>query len=184
MENAIPSATLCPVRSTDSGIEVLLTRRAFWNAEQNRPMRYPGEWIFSGGKHIPEDGPLCNTAIREFREELRYLGNISKIALLRSDNEESIGTLYYIEFYLAKLSKDPQFSLSPEVIDFRWMRPGDASALLRSEYFTIEQQKEFQQRKLDNPEYGKYATSSRQFPVQTAKTLDILAQRHDLRGQY
>jgi 8-oxo-dGTP pyrophosphatase MutT (NUDIX family) len=180
----VPSATLCPVRSTDGGIEVLLTRRAFWNAEQNRPMRYPGEWIFSGGKHVQEDGPLCNTAIREFREELNYPGDISKIALLRSDNEESLGTLYYIEFYLAKLCKDPEFSLSPEVIDFRWMMPGDASALLRSEYFTREQLSIFKELKLDNPEYGKYAVASRQFPVQTAKTLDILAQRHDLRGQY
>jgi hypothetical protein len=187
MDNLVWSATAVPIRSTDNGIETLMTRRAFWNCEKgkNRPMRYPGEWIFSGGKFEEADGTLDYTCKREFCQELDYSGGFSDIMFLRSAVEYSLDVGYYVKFYAVKLCPCPQFALTDEVIAHKWMTPDDAKALICSTDFTNEQLREFKARGLYKEEYGKYAVINRQFPVQTVKTLDFL-QEHmkELRSRY
>lgn len=186
MVRVIPSASLCPIRLRDSEIEVLLTRREFWNYQKNRPMRHPGEWMFAGGSREDCDVNLYAAAVREFREELLYEGNISRPKLLRADHQEAHGRKYYVEFWASRI--DPEYSLhvSPngEVIDIRWMRPEAALELLHSEEFTREQNEEFEQRRLDDPRFGIYAVTARQFPRQNVLTLERIMKSPDLREMY
>lgn len=184
MTQIIQSASLCPIRSTEEGIEVLLTRRAFWNYEKHRPMRYPGEWVFNGGSYEEGDKSLLDTAIREFREELEYKGPVSNTMLVRSGFQDSHGKRYFVEFYGAKISSEYPFTLTEkgEVIAFQWITPINALSLIRSEDFTREQLEEFKQRNLDDQAFGLYAVTERQFPIQNALTLELIQSMHELRS--
>lgn len=186
MTQVIQSASLCPIRSIDGGIEVLLTRRAFWNYEKNRPMRYPSEWVFAGGAHEEGDKDLVETAVREFREELRYDGAVNNTKLLRSGYQDSHGRRYFVEFYAASIDSDSPFTLTKEgeVIAVQWIRPEDALTLIRSEEFTRKQLEEFKRRGLDDPKYGIYAVTGRQFPVQNVQTLELIQSMPELRELY
>ncbi|MHA1690098.1 MAG: NUDIX hydrolase [Candidatus Heimdallarchaeaceae archaeon] len=186
MQDIIQSASLCPIRTTSSGIEVLLTRRAFWNYEKHRPMRYPGEWVFAGGAYEEGDQNLVETAVREFREELKYRGKVDNIRLLRSGYQDSHGKRYFVEFYGASIDPDSSFSLTEkgEVLTVQWITPRDALALIRSKEFTDEQLVEFKQRGLADSKYGIYAVTSRQFSIQNVQTLELIQSMPKLRDLY
>ncbi len=182
----IQSASLCPIKLTDGGIEVLLTRRAFWNYERDRPMRYPGEWVFAGGSYENTDKNLIGTAIREFKEELKYEGSVSNTKFLRSGYQDSHERRYFVEFHAASIDSDSLFTLTEEgeVIAVQWIRPEDALTLIRSEEFTRKQLDEFKRRGLDNTNYGIYTVTARQFPVQNVQTLELIQSMPELRNQY
>ncbi|MHC5058429.1 MAG: NUDIX hydrolase [Planctomycetota bacterium] len=185
-DGPIPGALLCPVRVRSDVLEVLMTRRAFWNNQRDRPMRYPGEWVFPGGSREEGDAGLVETAIREFREELHYDGEVTATRRLRSATQGSHGRSYYSEFYAAKV--DPAFLFSPheggEVIDVRWFRPADALDLIRSGEFTTEQLGEFRERGLGDSRFGIYAVDERQFPIQNVLTLELILSMPELREEY
>lgn len=182
----IQSASLCPIRSNEQGIEVLLTRRTFWNYEKNRPMKYPGEWVFAGGTYEDCDENLVWTAIREFREELNYKGPIKNVKFLRSATQKSYGKEYFVECHCAKIDSDYGFSLTEkgEVIGIQWIKPTNALSLIKSEEFEHEQLKEFKKRGLDDPKYGIHTVVDRQFPLQTVNTLELLGKMPELRDLY
>ncbi len=186
MDSITQSASLCPIRPTEQGIEVLLTRRAFWNYEKNRPMRYPGEWVFAGGSYENRDKKLVRTAVREFREELKYEDVISNTRLLRSDYQDSHGKRYFVEFYAAAIDSDPKFTLTEkgEVIAVKWISPVNALSFIRSEEFDNEQLKEYGRRGLANSEYGIYAVTDRQYPIQNDITLEFIQSIPELRDLY
>jgi 8-oxo-dGTP pyrophosphatase MutT (NUDIX family) len=186
MTRIIQSASLCPIRSTEDGIEVLLTRRAFWNYEKHRPMRYPGEWVFAGGIYEDRDKDLVETAVREFREELKYEGTVDNTKLLRSGYQDSHGRRYFVEFHAAAIDLDSPFTLTEEgeVIAVQWRSPVDALSLIRSEEFIREQLEEFEQRGLDNTKYGIHTVTDRQFPVQNVQTLELIQSMAELRDLY
>ncbi|MHC4247905.1 MAG: NUDIX domain-containing protein [Planctomycetota bacterium] len=183
---AIPGALLCPVRVRDDVLEVLMTRRAFWNHQKDRPMRYPGEWVFPGGSREEGDVGLLETAIREFREELHYDGEVKGTRRLRAATQDSHGRTYYSEFYAAKV--DSAFPFMPhegdEVIDVKWLRPADALGLIRSGEFTTEQLGEFRERGLGDSRFGIYAVNERQFPIQNVLTLELIQSMPELREEY
>ena len=180
--SVIRSASLCPTRTTEDGLEVLLVRRAFWNHLKQRPMRYPGEWSFAGGAHEEGDKDLAATAVREFREELRYEGPVTDTMLLHAAHQDWRGRPYYVEFHAARIDPSCPFVLAEdgEVIDFRWISPGDALALIRSEEFTRRQLEEFRRRGLDDQRFGVYAVGARQFPEQNVRTLELMLSMPEL----
>jgi|SRR3989344_6655488 len=182
MARLIHSASLCPIRIRKE-LEVLLTRRAFWNNEKNRPMRYPGEWVFAGGSYENKDNNLIETAIREFREELNYKNNIENVKFLRSGYQRSHEKKYYVEFYAASI-EDSEFKLTEEIIEFKWISPESALNLIKSKEFTENQLKKFKQYGLTNRKYGIYRVNQRQFPVQNVKTLELINSMSELRGLY
>ena len=186
MKSIIQSASLCPIRSDGNDIEVLLTRRAFWNYERDRPMRYPGEWVFAGGSYKPGDNDLVETAIREFREELQYQGKVSNTRSLRSATQDSHGKTYFGEFYAAQIDINPSFSLQDqgEIIGVRWIHPEKALELIHSDDFTREQMEQFKQKGLGDKKYGIHTVDGRQFPVQNVKTLELIQSMPELVGLY
>lgn len=186
MTPIIQSASLCPIRSDGESIEVLLTRRAFWNYERDRPMRYPGEWVFPGGQYEERDIDLVETAVREFREELKYGGQVGNTRLLRSATQPSHGKEYFVEFYAAQLEEDPSFTLHEqgEVIGVQWMAPAKALELIHSDQFTREQLEQFKQKGLGDSKYGIHAVTERQFPVQNVQTLELIQAMPELVGLY
>ncbi|MBI4147128.1 NUDIX domain-containing protein [Candidatus Woesearchaeota archaeon] len=186
MDTVIQSASLCPIRTTINGLEVLLTRRAFWNFEKNRPMRYPGEWVFAGGSYETSDVNLAETAVREFREELKYEGSVNNIKFLRSGYQNSHGKRYFVEFYTASIDLDSSFTLTKEgeVLAVQWFKPKDAITLIRSEQFTCEQAESFKQKELAHTKYGIYAVNERQFPVQNVQTLELIQSIPELTRLY
>jgi len=186
MARIIQSASLCPIRSTEKGLEVLLTRRAFMNHEKNRPMRYPGEWVFVGGSYEHGDKTLVETAIREFREELKYESVVRNTKFLRSGYQDSHGKKYFVEFHAASIDSNSLFTLTEEgeVLAVQWIAPKDALTLIRSEEFTREQLEAFKRRGLADTKYGVYAVTARQFPVQNVQTLELIQSMPGLRDLY
>ncbi len=176
MRIEVSSGMLCPVRSDGGNIEVLLTRRSFWNHEKNRPMRYPGEWVFAGGKSERTDGSLAHTAVREFREELCYDGDIKVEGLFYSFDNNTQDRYFSAEFYRAKIESSNRFKLQDkgEVIDFRWMDPLEAICMINSDEFTKEQLADFRKMRLDNEDFGVYAVYKRQVPLENIQALSML----------
>jgi len=186
MASIIQSASLCPLRSTPEGLLVLLVRRAFWNYQKQRPMRYPGEWAFPGGVWEEGDANLVATAVREFREELQYAGPVTDTRLLRSEVQESHGKQYYGEFHAARIDHAFPFALTDEgeVMNVQWITPAAALSRMRSEEFEREQLEEYRHRGLGGPAFGVYAAVGRQFPTQNVKTLETILSMPDLKDVY
>ncbi len=177
MKEIINSGLLCPIRITDEGIETLLTRRAFWNYQKDRPMMYPSEWLYAGGSYDEEvDRNLLETAQREFREEKKYDGPITDTIFLCSATQDTHGKTYNMEFYTARIDSDCPLKITDyeEIIDAKWMLVDDAIELIYSEDFTKEQTNEFKTKKLDNPKYEKYAVTERQYPIQNINALKLI----------
>lgn len=123
-------AVLCPIR--DNG-DLFFVRRAVWNPLAKRPMSYPGEWAFAGGKPETGDATFLDTATREFREETGYCGDIVPI------RSYMIGGVMY---YLAALDKEPTEHINnDELIDSRWLSAQSALELILSKEFSLEQEK-------------------------------------------
>ncbi len=64
VEGKQPSAVLVPIYETPTGIEMILTRRA-WHLRS-----HPGQLSFPGGRSDPSDTDLVETALRETEEEI------------------------------------------------------------------------------------------------------------------
>ena len=187
MAEIVKAGLLCPLRSTEKGMEVFLTRRAFWDNEHERPMKYPGEWACSGGSYEEGDKNLLGTGIREFREETKYKGPVTDTGLLYTATTESHDKTYRLEFYAAKIDSGftPEITDDGEIIDARWMLVDDALELIFSEEFTKEQMTEFKSRRLDDPKYGIYTVTERQYPIQNINALrQIQSCEQELMAQY
>lgn len=63
-QNLRPAAVLVPLLNTQSGLQVLLTKRS------SKLKHHPGQVSFPGGKHEQTDKNLQNTATREAQEEV------------------------------------------------------------------------------------------------------------------
>ena len=59
-----PAGVLCALQETDSGVEVILTKRSA------RLKHHPGQIAFPGGKVDPEDASPTAAALREAEEEV------------------------------------------------------------------------------------------------------------------
>lgn len=64
VEGKQPSAVLVPIYETATGIEMILTRRA-WHLRS-----HAGQLSFPGGRSEPDDVDLVETALRESEEEI------------------------------------------------------------------------------------------------------------------
>ncbi|MCA9458983.1 MAG: NUDIX hydrolase [Nanoarchaeota archaeon] len=179
----IGSALLCLLRFTQSNnLEVLLTKRAYWNEEKNRPMRYPGEWMFAGGVFDKDlDENFKQTAMREFREETDFKGEFENLYFLRSCDVHSKGRIYHSEFYTCTLEnlQDNLISNSSEIVDLAWMEINYILQYMVSDEFTNSQLKVFKGNDYGNSKYGKYAVKQREFPQENYNTLKLLKERRD-----
>lgn len=143
-------------------------------------MRYPGEWMFAGGGWEEGDLSLCETAIREFREELGYEGNIIDPRFLRRDAQEAYGKTHYVEFYASALDHPCSFRpQEQEIIDHQWIAPNVALDLMLSTAFSRSQEREFLQRGLNYSCYGRYQHTNRAYPLQNILTLALLQSRQE-----
>ncbi|MFH2028406.1 MAG: NUDIX hydrolase [Nanoarchaeota archaeon] len=176
MYNLEYSACLCPVRATEEGIETLLTKRVYFNKEMDRPMKFPGEWVFAGGMFSRSDTSLRDTAIREFYEETDYDGDIANTVFLRIGKGPLNGKQHYIAFYGARIDDSFSFGgkVNGEVLDTRWMNVDDALSLICSDEFTYEQNKLIAEMGINSLAYGDYRIDSRQFPSQVVETLKLI----------
>ena len=174
MTNPIKAAVLCPWTIHNDDLMVLMIRRSFWNKEKSRPMAFPGEWAFAGGKYEPQDKDLVETAVREFREELGYNGSIDNLKLIRSASSRFSERNHYVEFYSANVDPKSDFSyeLERELVDDKWIKPKDAIELIQSKEFDKEQSYWIKRYGLDQPVHGKSAIDSRQKADQTIITLE------------
>jgi 8-oxo-dGTP pyrophosphatase MutT (NUDIX family) len=174
MTNPIKAAVLCPWIVHNDNLMVLMIRRSFWNKEKDRPMAFPGEWAFAGGKYESQDKNLVDTAVREFREELGYTGLIDHINLIRFASSRFGGRNHHVEFYSANVDPISYFSyeFERELIDDKWIKPSDAIELIQSKEFDKEQNYWIKRYGLDQPVHGKYAIDSRQSADQTIITLE------------
>ncbi|GEM_PF-1795447 len=187
----VSSGILCPIRLVDSGIEVLLTRRAFFNKEKERPMRHPGELVFPGGKYENGDGrvstlwdydgpatlkKLQETALREMSEETGYQGPIENVQPLRVGFRRDDGKKFYNRFFTAKIDGKFSRSFTPngEVLSLHWMSPKKALEYIFSEKFEENQRENFRFLELDNPKFGEYSVTGRQIPTQHIAALQLL----------
>ncbi len=155
-------------------MEVLLTQRAYWNTQAQRPFLFPGEWVFPGGQ-CEEGEDLCVTAQREFREELLYAGEFHDVTYLREGSVHLHGTLYAQNFYSARIDSHPTLQIGDEIIRYAWMRPTDAIAYITSSEVTHTLEKEYAIQRLSNPRYGVRSIAKRTLPEQTIATLAYLA---------
>jgi 8-oxo-dGTP pyrophosphatase MutT (NUDIX family) len=175
------SASLCPIRKRKGHIEIFLIRRAFWHPTKHRPLRYPGEWAFPGGKRESRDKTLLHTAIREFREELGYQGEIKETFFLRRGRHDSDNTPFYITFYGAVMNPRKLASNEEDIIAIAWKRPKDWLNLITSETFTKNLEKEYQRLGFSDKNYGKFKITKRHKPRENIKTIQmILRQEKEL----
>lgn len=172
-KNVKLAATLTPVRYSAGELELFLSKRAYWDSLLDKPMRYPGEYIVIGGGHEEQDANLEETAVREFREEVFYAGEIRSIELFKVNKTESKGVIYEVHMYTGEID---DFVFEPkeggEVLECKWMTPKDALELIRSDEFTQQQLEEFKRRDLGNEKYGKFAAIERELPKLTIQMLE------------
>ncbi len=154
------AAALCPLREKSGKLEIFLTRRSLWNHRRNKPMIFPGEWVFAGGKPECSDEHLEDTAVREFREEVGYHGEIDNIRFLRSGRS----TIYTVEFYIAQIEPEEFQLQKSEVTEADWMTPTRWLDRIHSPQFNDHQLGQLR----------KYGIRNRQLPLQTIATLEYL----------
>jgi 8-oxo-dGTP pyrophosphatase MutT (NUDIX family) len=191
----VPSGALCPLRIRNGVLETLVQRREFWNYKHDRPMRFPGEWMFSGGmweekdsdlaatafREFCKDSELPATAFREFCEETGYNGRLVRAKHLRTAEPDQYNE-YHIEFYAAIIDPDADFEppARGEVLAVEWMKPAAALSRLWSREFDREQRLAFRRFGLDDPKHGKYARKTRELPVQNMRTLGHIMEHREL----
>ena len=157
-------------RRRESGImEVLLTKRPYWNEVKDKPKQFPGEWVFPGGKLELDEEPL-EAAIRELREELGYAGDFhDSVVLISTRTIPGISPrhMYTVQYFTGRLDPDPLFVPAvAEVSAYRWMSPRDACDLIRSPEFLAEQREAFFEQRLGDIE--------RRMPIGTLRALEAL----------
>jgi 8-oxo-dGTP pyrophosphatase MutT (NUDIX family) len=185
----VSAACYCAERGPLVEREVLLTRRALWNPISGRPMRYAGEWVFPGGRQDLEDTNLLKTAIREFREELRYAGRFLNSRWFHSARRLAAAGdhTYLASYFIGNIDPEPYFELPAqgEVLAFRWMTPLDALDFIHSPEFQEEQQDAFSDYKLGDSRFGRFAIRERQMPYGTIQALEVLvAEEAAMYGAY
>ena len=177
--NLVKSACLVPYRETEEGVVVLLGKRSYFNHEQKRPMSFPGEWSFLGGKAEPEDPDLEHTAKRELGEEIGYRGRFFGVEHFVDVRTRLGSTVYDIAVYLAQLESDPEFDIpqNGEIIDLDWDDPTEWARHLTSKQFEAEQRRAIEDHELNHPRYGDHAITRRQVSTQMISALEALTYR-------
>lgn len=157
--------------------EVLLTQRAYWNMRQDRPMTFPGEYVFPGG-HVEGYEAEIETAMREFREELVYGGEMYGSIWFYTIYQRCLplNLRYRVQYFAGFLEPNPEFTLveGGEVIAYQWLTPKDALDLIRSDDFNQRQLEAFEQQCLKDPRYGRYSVDERIMPAGTMGALEVL----------
>lgn len=138
---ATKSAILIPYEKIIDSYRFLMTQRNYWNYSKNSPMRFPGEWVFPGGKLESKDSDLKRTAIRKFEEKTFYVGQIEDMCFYKSitiisekDNEE----VNFIEAYMGKIYRmhlGSNFNIYDEVINVNWMSVSNWLEYLKSDTY-------------------------------------------------
>ncbi|VVB78834.1 NUDIX domain protein [uncultured archaeon] len=177
----VKAGLFSPHRIKNHELEFLMLRRAFVNNQKKRPYIFPGEWVFPGGEYESTDNTLLDTALREFREESGYLGQIKSPRLIFKGTFSRSTKFYYAEFYSGEI--DNSLKLSPnkfEIIDYSWFSPKKALELITSAEFSDSQDLEIKRLGLDKLESDFYRVDKREIPGFTLKILDYLALNQNL----
>ena len=164
--------------SENTTIEILLTRNNFWNAKENKPRDFAGEWMFPSLHYKQGDLSLVNTASRAFREQLSYSGVFHGLSFIRSYDDSFYDEQYHEEYYAAQLDSH-EFTL-PEngpLIEYRWFSIPAASEYISSDAFSVEQKRAFREHGLNDACLGPHALFIRQLPLQT---LDVLLRLREM----
>jgi 8-oxo-dGTP pyrophosphatase MutT (NUDIX family) len=127
------AATVMLVRGDTRALEVLLVRRT------PKARFMAGAWVFPGGSVDPTDGDgpagLRAAAIRELAEEagVALAADAELLAFARWITPPEIKTRFDTWFFLAGAPSGaaPQVDGS-EIVEFRWIRPGEALAASES----------------------------------------------------
>lgn len=167
------SGCLCPIRDGDKGIETLLTKRCFWNHLKGRPMRFPGEWVFSGGKKDTTDIDLKATAIREFHEEMGYQGNILVPKMYHKEFGKDQNDSLTIEFYSCKI-ENCDFNPSNEVIEYKWTGLQEAIDLILDPGLTKELESAYVAMDFNDKKYDLFSIEKRKIPKMNLRALEKL----------
>jgi 8-oxo-dGTP pyrophosphatase MutT (NUDIX family) len=186
MALVVRAGLIVAIKPYRQSIQVLLIRRGIWNHDQQRPQKFPGEWVFPGGTREHIDSSLRATAQREFREETGYRGRFWNVKQFRTGIQESPGRTFFIEFFTARIDQTKPFSPHPEeVLELAWMTPRTALRIATSKKFNQQQQLLIRKHGLNNPKYGKYAIANRQHALQNIITMrQLVAKVTQLKKSY
>jgi 8-oxo-dGTP pyrophosphatase MutT (NUDIX family) len=166
-------AYLCPIRIKRGRMELLLVRRVFYNSRKKRPLRFPGEWTFPGGKRDPEDKTLLATAIREFREELNCTGKVDGTFFLRRGRQGQFTITFFAAYTDPKMCK----IIDEDTADYAWKTPHAWLALLASERFTHSLEREYRRRGFADKKFGKFSITKRDIPAEHIATIRLIQRR-------
>lgn len=182
-DRLLRAGAYCANQGVPGDREILITRRAFWNPLEERPMSFGGEWVIPGGRKHRKESYLA-AAIRELREEVRYSGRVRGSRWLCSvdtsvlpDEDVSDGRYLHshARYFVGQIdARVFQLPHAGEVIAYSWMTPENALALVNSPEFHEAQLEEFRQRNLGDPRYGSYALTDRRPPIGTVSALEVL----------
>ena len=127
---AQPAATVMLLRGGSEGLEVLLVRRSLGASFM------PGAWVFPGGSVDAQDGDgqagLRNAARRELDEEagITLPADAELVAFARWITPVAAKRRFDTWFYVATAPDRAQAQVDgSEVIDSRWLEPGEALSL-------------------------------------------------------
>ena len=94
----IPAAVLVPIISRDSGLQIILTKRA------ENLKKHPGQISFPGGRVDPKDQTIEQTALRETEEEIGL--KTSQVQIVYKMKDYVVGTGYNVTPFIG-LVKPP-----------------------------------------------------------------------------
>lgn len=128
--DALPAATVIPLRETRDGFEVLLIHR-------NPEIAFQGDmWAFPGGRietddYVNGDGDILTAArqasIREAREEAGiYILADGLVMLSRWTTPQFQPKRYQTWFFVGTTNDQHVCIDGSEIIDYRWMKPEEA----------------------------------------------------------
>ncbi len=128
--DAIPAATVVPIRDGADGLEVLMVLRRRQLAD------FGGSWVFPGGRLDPADlggddeGSARRAAVREAAEEAGLsLSAADLVAWSHWTPPPGAGRRFATWFFLAPVDPGATITVDGgEVHDHRWIRPADALA--------------------------------------------------------
>ncbi len=191
----VEAVIACPVRLGAEGVlETLLTKRPCWNERKERPMRFPGEWAFPGGKLTRSEkrairslpprelealmrsgsSPWYGALVRELGEELGCEGSWHVLGCLGAHTNGG-GSSYRVVGYVLAFHQGVVLKPSAEEIAaLQWWPPGEALRYLTSPAFEQEQELLFRRVKA---EHSRFTIEEREKPLATYAFLERLARR-------
>ena len=128
-------------------LEVLLVRHPHLDLFARKPLEYPGECMFPGGKYRSGDyvsgrPALLGTAARCFREQMSYFGALKNLSYLPNYEEQAYGELRLFHFFAAQVPDLVSVKSSSHIgLPYRWMQPQDALDFIESPSF-VEMQRQ------------------------------------------